>query len=305
MTPALRAVLLSPPFTPFSLFRNGENGTVQLPYNLSSMAKTSSGITPVSAAADTVGYVRDERYRLALGPELWNDASVAFAGESTRVSAGVYRIYSSAGALSLAGVPALTVGRSYEISFTIDSVTTAGDGITSDALSGTAEFFTTTGPKRHVIEAAGVTASIKRVSAACDYQVSNVSVREVLGNPARQVTPANRPLYQSGPSRIVADGVNDALVTKFAASLGTDCTVARAVPDVGASILTGQTITTSYSDTESHAGLVIINRALTAKETSRLSSYLNKLSGAALAAVLLVDNYGAFLVDSLGNYLVA
>ena len=39
-------------------------------------------------------------------------------------------------------------------------------------------------------------------------------------------------------------------------------------------ILTGQTVGTTFSDTTDHAGLVIINRALTPSETTALTAYL-------------------------------
>jgi hypothetical protein len=79
--------------------------------------------------------------------------------------------------------------------------------------------------------------------------------------------------------RLVFDGVDDAMTTTFAASLGSACTVARAIPDVGAQILTSQVVGTTFSNTVSHAGLLIINRGLTADETAMVTGYLNKLAG--------------------------
>jgi hypothetical protein len=288
-----------------AMFRNGELGTAQFPQTLASLYQGGDGVTPVAAATNTVGLSLDTRYSLARGPELWVDASVGLTGEATRISPNVYRILSSAGVLSSAGiVSGLTAGKSYEYSYTVDSVAVAGGGITSDAVASTAPVITTTGAKRYIIEASGVSMSIKRAASATDIQVSGVSVREVLGSHGRQVTVANRPLYQTGPARLVADGVNDVLVTKFPSSLGAACTIARSVPGVGASILTAQTVGTSYSDTESHAGLVIVNRALTTAETSRLTSFLDGLAVTVVTGVL-ADSFGFFLVDSLGNYLVA
>jgi hypothetical protein len=87
--------------------------------------------------------------------------------------------------------------------------------------------------------------------------------------------------YDAGgfPARIDYDEVDDALVTTWASSLGTNCTVGRAVAGVGASILTGQTIATTYTDNTDHCGLVIIDRALSPQETLSLTRYLNRKSG--------------------------
>ena len=70
------------------------------------------------------------------------------------------------------------------------------------------------------------------------------------------------------------DSVDDVMNTTFASALGSNCTVARAVGGGPPVILTGQTIGTSYADTTDHAGLIIIDRALTASETASLTAYL-------------------------------
>jgi len=61
--------------------------------------------------------------------------------------------------------------------------------------------------------------------------------------------------------------------------LGSTCTVARAVQGVGASILTNQTIGTTYTDNTDHCGLIIIDRALTTQETADVTTYLNTKAG--------------------------
>lgn len=94
-------------------------------------------------------------------------------------------------------------------------------------------------------------------------------------NHARQSTADARPFYKTGPARIDFDGVDDALVTMFATSLGSDCTVGRAVPGTGAQILTGQTIGTSFTASDDYSALVIVDRALTSVETKQLTAYLN------------------------------
>jgi hypothetical protein len=83
-----------------------------------------------------------------------------------------------------------------------------------------------------------------------------------------------QPLYQLSPPRLVFDGIDDTHLITFPSSLGSNCTIGRSLPGVGAQILTNQTIGTSFNVTTTDSGLVIINRALTAGETAGLTSYL-------------------------------
>jgi len=76
------------------------------------------------------------------------------------------------------------------------------------------------------------------------------------------------------------------LVSTWGSSLGSACTIAYAVPGVGTTILTGQTIGTTYTDTTDHAGKLIINRALTAGETALVTQYLNAKANAQSFAAL-------------------
>jgi len=104
----------------------------------------------------------------------------------------------------------------------------------------------------------------------------NVSICEVVGPVTQQASAPSRPIFQTNPARIVFDGMDDAHVTSFPSALGNTCTVARAIPGVGAQILTGQTLGTSFTNTTTHAGLVVINRALTPSETTGLTRWLNQ-----------------------------
>jgi len=96
------------------------------------------------------------------------------------------------------------------------------------------------------------------------------------GNHASQATAASRPLKTStGLSKwIDYDAVDDALNTTFPSSLGSNCTVCRANVGGAPTILTGQTIGTSYASSADHAGLIIVNRALTGQETNDVTAWL-------------------------------
>lgn len=86
-------------------------------------------------------------------------------------------------------------------------------------------------------------------------------------------------MLRDTPRRIDYDAVDDSLGITFPASLSAACTVARSIPGVGAQILTGQTIGTSFTDNVDNCGLVIVNRALTAAELANLTRYLNQRAG--------------------------
>jgi hypothetical protein len=272
-----RLVLFSSGWHPRKMFAPADLGTIQTPTNLAAIYQESTGIT-AGAVGSLVGRFLDERYSLARLWEGWVDASTTFTGESSKVSTGVYRVFSSAGALSSVNCPgALVVGTVYEALFTVDSIAAAGTGI---QLDGSGVTITTTGAKRMIFTATATTAIIKRLSAAlaCDYQISAVSIRELPGGHAAQATAGSRPTLDAGGKINYSAGAKS-LVTTWPSSLGSSCTVARAVPGVGAEILTGQTIGTTYTDNTDHCGLVIINRDLTATETNKLRRWLNRRAG--------------------------
>jgi hypothetical protein len=104
--------------------------------------------------------------------------------------------------------------------------------------------------------------------------LTGITCEPFAGNASVQSSASLMPLFQVSPPRLVFDGTDDVHVITFPSSLGSDCTVARSVPGVGASILTGQTIGTTYNVTETDSGLVIVNRALTTEESDGLTSYL-------------------------------
>lgn len=114
-----------------------------------------------------------------LGPNVFVDANAVLTGESTKVSPGVYRIYTSAGVYSGVSLLPSPGGKSYEVTFNTDAVTTAGGGLALDP--GSVPIAATTGAKRLVLFDVVTSMTLKRASGvATDIQVSNVVIREVL-----------------------------------------------------------------------------------------------------------------------------
>lgn len=268
------------PFLLRRLFALGEQGFVADPAYAASLLQDAAGMTRVTAAGQPVGLRLDTRLGLVRGAEVWTDAAATFVGAASKVSPGVYRVITTDGVLAAVDVAgALTVGKFYAAEFTIDSIAVAGGGVIFDQ-NGTALLTETTlGKKTLYFFATFAALRIKRASGATDIQVSGVSVREVPGSHATQPTAAARPLYQTGPARLVFDGGDDAHVTTFATALGSNCTVVRSVPGVGTTILTGQTIGTTYTSAVTHSGLIVINRALTTAETLAATRWGNQRAG--------------------------
>ena len=259
------------------LFANGEQGFYYDPSDMGTMFQDAAGTTAVNTTGQPLGLVLDKSKGLALGAELWRDSAVILSGETTKVTQGVYRIYSSNGLYSAVSVSGpLTAGALYKLTLNIDSITVLGGGIVIEGIP--PSLFESLGKKIVYFFPTSSLISLKRLDSACDIQISNVSVQQVLGNHAYQTTSAARPLFQSNPNRIVYDGVDDKLTTNLPAQL-TGCTVIRSVPNVGTQILTGQTIPATYEDNTGHCGLIVINRALTPSETSAIAAEFNKRAG--------------------------
>ena len=110
-------------------------------------------------------------------------------------------------------------------------------------------------------------------------RVTRLLVREIPGNHASQPTTTARPTLRSGPVRIDYDGVDDYLRTVFPA-LGSNVTIARSIPGVGAQILTGQTIAAgNWDDNVDSCATLVIDRALTGPEQSMVTAFLNQQAG--------------------------
>jgi hypothetical protein len=272
-----RLLLLSPSWHPRKMFASGDLGTIQNPSNLPGIYGESTGIT-AGAAGSAFGLILDERYRLDRLAELapatvdfesapWSASSATPTGSSFTTAA--------AGGMSAAGIVAAS--RSYEVVMTLANSSTVGLR-TAGAGPDLGTFAAAAARQVRAIVYSNGTAFYIRNAAAGTTTVTALSIKEIPGNHALQATADNRPLLVAG-GKVDYDGVNDALVTTWASSLGTSCTVGRSVPQGEATILTGQTITTTYTDNTDHCGLVIINRALSATETNQLRRWLNRRAG--------------------------
>jgi hypothetical protein len=158
-----------------------------------------SGVTPVTAVEQPVGMILDKRQGLTRSVEKWT-GTVSLIGESTDLGGGVYRILSTAGAASEVYVPgANVVGRWYEVTFTIDSISSGGVGVGTPGSPN----FNSAGPKHCIVQATNTSATLKRTGIT-DATVSNVSFKEIQGSAATQSTSASRPVLSARINKFVS-----------------------------------------------------------------------------------------------------
>lgn len=288
-TQVARLSLLSPAFIASKLFRNGEDGCVLDQALLNSVYQTSDG-SVAGAAGQLVGRMLDTRNALARGAELLPNGGPAFvntvgwssATSTLQILGGELEIgvTGASGAVSNNNIQT-AANKTYELLMTLRKGTFTGTtfslaastGIPSVtlALSSSATLYRTI----FTATASSVNFSIGRLTADTGtLYLSSASIREIPGSHAVQSTAGSRPTLNG--SKLDYSSGTKSLVVTFGASLGSTCTVAHAIPLGDASILSGQTIGATYTDTTDHCGLVIVNRDLTSAETIQLRRLLNR-----------------------------
>ena len=271
-------------WSPLSLFAASEVGAWYDPSDLSTMFQDRAGTTPVTADGQTVGLILDKSKVLVLGSELVTNGDFSSAtGWSVpaglTIGGGVATATAASGYLYRLG-NSIVAGRTYEVSFDVSGY--SGTETIRGYIQASPVFGSTVSGNGHFTHR--LTATATNVNSECGLNMSsgfngvidNFSIKEIAGNHAVAPSDAARPLKTSTGAAdwINYDAVDDVLNTTFPSSLGSSCTVCRANVGGAPTILTGQTIGTSYTDSTDHAGLIIINRALTGQETTDVTAWL-------------------------------
>ena len=262
------------------------------------MTQNSTGFGAVTAAGQLVGFMMDKRFSLARGSELVTNGDFANGTTGWSVN-GAHTISPQAGRCRITGAGAgfahcwttsgipTVVGVTYEVTMSFVKGTSGNGycvaGNTRFTSTFTGSVLNTSGLMRLIFRATATTTYVGiaiSTAAGGEYsEVDDISVRELYGYHAVAANNAQRPEVAASPTRLNYDAVDDKLQTIFP-NLGSNVTIARSVPGVGASILTGQTIGAgAWDDNTDHCGVVIINRALTAPEAASLTAYLNAKAG--------------------------
>lgn len=182
-------------------------------------------------------------------------------GAGTTTSTNSFSVVDGAGGIRLGVV--FEVGKTYKIK--VKFTTTATNLLLVNASSGATPVIASS--------SGGIVDTIYTATNSFLYlrtgngvtTVSELEIKEVTG-------------YRTNQNYIKYDGVDDKLITNLPTAL-TNCTVVRSVPNVGTQILTGQTIPATYEDNKDHCGLIVINRALNATETSQITKLFDKAAG--------------------------
>ncbi|MHA3117252.1 hypothetical protein E0H86_07150 [Acinetobacter sp. ANC 4635] len=280
------------------LFANSEQGFTQTLDDYSILFQDAAGTTALTGAGQTLGLVLDKSKGLVLGGELsvngdfstndftgWTHPDTAPAVTSVANQQVTMTVTSTA----LARLrQAVTVPAGYyKISLDVKSITGTPQAALAigNTTSGDATYYnqTLTSAKTYsfILYIQSGTLGLAFTAGSSvggSITMDNISIKSLSGNHSYQTASSMRPLLQNAPRRIQYDGIDDKLTTTLPAQL-TGCTVIRAIPNVGCQILTNQTIATPYNDSTNHCGLIVINRALTAYETSLVTQLFNKLAG--------------------------
>lgn len=264
-----------------SIFANGEQGFAYDPNDLTTMFQDSAGTVPVTGAGQAVGLVLDKSKGLILGTQYLSTASFDFTTleQTVAVTAKTKMSFTTKGAggcyklgLASKGTPVkIRLKGTCNIPWVLRN---NADLIGSIPVNSGAFDITSYNPA--IFQNLG--ALYFSLTAAGTITLEIIEVTELKGNHAYQATSSMRPLLAATPQRLDYDTVDDKLITNLPAQL-TGCTVVRAVPSVGTQILTNQTIPTPYNDNIDNCGLIVINRALTATETSQITRLFNKAAG--------------------------
>lgn len=268
-----------------SLFANQEQGFAYDPNDLSTLYQDAAGTIPVTAAGQPVGLMLDKSKGL-IKSEINRDVNFDNPLIWTVQSTGTSEISASGGLLSCnsttnarvlqAGV-SISANTRYTLEIDVVSYTRGDPFI----ICGGAEVYIPKSVGKHIISFTTTTAGPSfgvysgRNAVGGEWAASRLSLTLIAGNHAYQTASAARPILQDAPRRIDFAAVDRKLITNLPAQL-TGCTVIRSVRNIGTQILTGQTIPVTYEDNKDHCGLIVINRALTAIETSQITKLFNK-----------------------------
>ena len=188
-------------FTPASLFALNEPGVWYDPSDLTTLFQDTAGTTPVTTPGQSVALALDKSKGLTLGPELvtngdFNSSAGWTLTPEVVISGGVATFTSSSSSSSLFRSASVVVGRTYEVTVVVSSVS-AGTlrprlfgGLTAPLVISSAGTYTF----KDVVTTANSNVGFVTTGPFTGI-VDNISVKELPGFHATQATLASRPTY--------------------------------------------------------------------------------------------------------------
>lgn len=291
------------PFTPAALFANDEQGAWFDPDPATCFTDTAG--TTNAGAGDPVALMLGKSKGLVLGPELVTNGTfdsdtsgwVANSGATLSWDNGRAKVEADGnGVTSAYQAVSVTEGKTYEIrgdteivsldnrsvNISIRDGLSAGNSSLLTVVNATSQGERVSGKAIYTAASDTIFIHARTTSDANVYTFDNISVRELPGNHAKKATVAARPILRQEPSGqfyLEDDQVDDALNATLP-NLGTDATVAF-MTETGVTIETGQTIGAGEFNIlrgEKLYGIIIVDRALTARETTSVTNYLERLA---------------------------
>lgn len=258
-----------------SLFANNEQGFALDFYDTNMLFQDAAGTTPVTAAGQPVGLVFDKSKGLTLGVELlppvankslWGVVGSPTYGNVTVDGTSVILSSNTGGVLAYTTGP-FSSSKMYKFSITVAEIT-GGALFLENAEAGGA--IRIDNPGTYTCVARNVSKFYFRnggPGSAITARITAASAKEIVGNHAYQATSSMRPILRDNPRRADYDGVDDKLLVNLPSTL-TNCTVVRATAFAGVEVDTDVTITSPVTLNTDACAMLVINRALTAKELS-------------------------------------
>lgn len=188
---------------PLDLFGNGEQGVWYDPDDLSTLYQDVTGSIPVTAVGQPVGLMLDKKFGLIRGAELIINGNFESLGNwslsaSVQISSSKLRFSSSPSNSSAVQLGIVEAGKDYEISYTVDSLTSGAINIKMQGSGGFTGPIVTAAGSYKTILTAGADGSVAIVAAFANTTavIDNISVRALPGSHAGMVLPANKPTLQ-------------------------------------------------------------------------------------------------------------
>lgn len=213
----------APSFDPMTLFSGGQSGAIYDPSETSHMYQESTGQTTV-ANGDPVGFILDGRFGYVRGAEKVTNgdfsSGTGWVVSNGTITGGALVKSLTGGCIADQSMAGLTSGTFYEVTYDVVAFTASGTlQVTFESGStalGVNRTITGTGSFREFISAGTGNVSLRlTLGTALLASIDNVSVKEVPGKHAFQITSTARPVYQTATDLhwLLGDGVDDYLVT--------------------------------------------------------------------------------------------